>query len=277
MLYPEGHYYSPFPDLDKIRGKYDDSRFEYDISPLNLDASAQVALLRKLALCKSNELFKSEKDDRRLYTPDNPFFRFADAWVYATFMLAHRPKRIIEIGSGYSTALSIDINSIFLNNEIEIISIDPNPERLTRLIKGRDCKIQFHRINVEDVPLDFFSLLSENDILFIDSSHVLRPCGDVNFLLFNVLPRLANGVFIHFHDIFLFNYPQALIDQKIAWNEAYCLRAFLSYNDAFRIILLNKYMTRFFTEDIRRYFPELLIGHGGSSVWIQKSMPVALA
>lgn len=148
-------------------------------------------------------------------------------------MRAFRPRNIIEVGSGYSSLLMADVNQRFLDGSANIVCIEPYPrEFLARGIPGLS-KVLVQR--VQDVPLDSFESLDENDILFIDSSHVGKTGSDVNYLFFEVLPRLRRGVVIHVHDIFLpADYQQDwAITENRSWNEQYLLRALLMYSNRF--------------------------------------------
>jgi hypothetical protein len=113
-----------------------------------------------------------------------------------------KPKQIIEVGSGFSSALMLDVNDIDF--------IDPYPHRLYSLLKEADA--ERHNViadKVQNIDIGVFQKLKENDILFIDSSHVSKIGSDVNFLMFEVLPNIQSGVLIHFHDIFYnFEYPE---------------------------------------------------------------------
>lgn len=115
-----------------------------------------------------------------------------------------------------------------------------------------------------------FDILKENDILFVDSTHVSKVGSDVNYLLFEILPRLNKGVYIHFHDIFYpFEYPKEWIYDGKAWNEDYILRAFLQYNDSFKIFFFNTFLESFFREKFTLEMP-LCLKNTGGSLWIKK-------
>ena len=140
------------------------------------------------------------------------------------------------------------------------------------LIRRTDLKlIQLLKVPLQDVDLNIFSTLTANDILFIDSSHVSKVGSDVNYLVFEILPRLKPGVYIHFHDIFYpFEYPKRWIcDLGISWNEAYLLRAFLQYNQSFCIALFINYLERFYPEQLRSLVPQSVGGAGGS-LWLRR-------
>jgi hypothetical protein len=144
-------------------------------------------------------------------------------------------------------------------------------DRLKSRLNEADLKrAEIHQARVQDIPLSFFDRLQQNDILFIDSSHVVKFASDLHYLMFEVLPRLAEGVIIHFHDIFYpFEYPEAWLREGIAWNEAYMLRAFLSHNSNYDILLFTTYLQRKFPDFFSRHFP-LCAKNTGGSLWIQK-------
>ena len=118
---------------------------------------------------------------------------------------------------------------------------------------------------VQDIPLQTFSGLDRGDLLFIDSSHVVKCGSDVQFLIFEVLPRLKPGVFVHFHDIFhSFEYPGEWLSHGIYWNEAYFLRAFLAYNTEWEIYFFNSYVGDLFHDFLAAEMPLCLKNFGGS-------------
>jgi hypothetical protein len=119
--------------------------------------------------------------------------------------------------------------------------------------------------------LDVFESLEKNDILFIDSTHVSRVDSDVNRALFEILPRLKSGVFVHFHDVFFpFEYPRQWVFEGRAWNELYMLRAFLQYNKGFNVVLMNTFMEHFHESFFRENMPLCLKNRGGS-IWLEKT------
>jgi hypothetical protein len=123
---------------------------------------------------------------------------------------------------------------------------------------------------VQDIESKIFSELTRGDILFIDSSHVSKIDSDVNHIFFRILPLLASGVHIHFHDIgFPFEYPKEWIYEGRAWNEAYLLRAFLQYNKFFRIEFYNEFMALYYPEKLKEYLPISMI-NPGTSIWLER-------
>ena len=182
-----------------------------------------------------------------------------------------QPRRIIEVGSGFSSAAMLDLNDLVFGHSIELTFIDPDMERLKKLLRaGDEVRVNLIERRVQDVPLETFSALGENDVLFIDSSHVSKVGSDVNWLFFNVLPVLAPGVLIHIHDITgNFEYPRAWFDEGRAWNEQYLLRAFLMYNSCYRIEFFSTWLWIYREQFIKERMPVCAAG-GGGQIWLRK-------
>ena len=153
-------------------------------------------------------------------------YSYSDAIVLYSMMRHLRPQRIIEVGSGFSSAVMLDTNELFLGHQVACTFIEPHPECLLGLMSGDDrtrVTIIAHRL--QDVELGVFTALDANDILFIDSSHVLKVGSDVQRIFSEIVPALRPGVYIHFHDVFFpFEYPRHWIERGRHWTEAYAAR-----------------------------------------------------
>jgi predicted O-methyltransferase YrrM len=258
---PPGHYYSPVPDEKTIP---DTLPVDYtiDIPGLNLNEDAQVTLLAKLHQYYHIPEFPSGKTQDFRYYFNNDHIGYSDGIILSAIMQHFRPGKIIEVGSGFSSALMLDTNERILNNTVELTFIEPFPEeRLNMLIRtGDNCRII--RDLVQNIDEKFWSGLNENDLLFIDSSHVLKFSSDVHYLFFKVLPLLKSGVIVHIHDVFFpFEYPVEWLKQGRAWNEAYFLRAFLQYNSEFEILLFSSFMEGKHREWYEENMPKCLMKH----------------
>ncbi len=215
--------------------------------------------------------FQAQKVKGLRYYFENPGYSYSDAILLHCMIRHLKPRRIIEVGCGFSSCVSLDTNEFFFEDSISPIFIEPNPQLLMSLIKGSDKdRIRLIPSRLQDIDLAEFEVLEANDILFIDSTHVSKINSDVNRVFFDILPRLSPGVHIHFHDIFFpFEYPREWIYEGRAWNEAYTLRAFLQYNNTFRIVLMNTFMEIFHEEFFRARLP-LCLNNTGGSIWICK-------
>ena len=198
--------------------------------------------------------FKSEYDSfPRTGAPGDSFFHLNNGWfekvdaeMLYSIIRCLRPARIIEIGSGITTMLSAA--ALAKNQEEDpayecaFTAIEPYPVRIVPERLPRNFEIIESRVQL--VSLSVFQQLRAGDILFIDSSHVSRAGSDVNFEIFEILPNLNPGVWIHFHDIFLpCEYPRSwILGARRFLNEQYLLRAFLSFNRCFEVVWGSYYM-----------------------------------
>jgi len=274
--FPPGHFYSPLPDLSTVPAALQSA--STSLHGINLNEAFQVRLAEKFARWYAEMPFPGRKKADKRYHLDNPFFSFGDGIILYSFLREFQPKRVIEVGSGFSSAAMLDVNDAFLSRRVEFTFIEPFPDRLHSLLSDEDrktCGVETKPVQQIDPRL--FQQLDENDILFIDSSHVGKIGSDLLHLLFDVLPRLRKGVFVHFHDIFWpFDYPQIWLENGRAWNEAYFLRTFLQYNSAFEILYFNSYMALHHAERLQRTMPLVLQEtsnpetFGNSSLWLRK-------
>lgn len=272
---PPGHFYSPIPDL-KFVEKHKTTLFARQIKEIpgvRVNGEEQSELIRQFSSYYGELPFKEYKSEGLRYYFENPFFSYGDAIILYSMLRHYRPQRVIEIGSGYSSAVMLDTNDLFFGKDIKITFVEPHPERLYSLLQTEEGtgKNKIILDMVQNVPLDLFATLKANDILFIDSSHVAKIGSDVVHLLANVLPSLNNGVIIHFHDIFWpFEYPEEWIREGRAWNEDYFIRAFLQFNHTFKIVFFNSYLAIHHMDVFQEYLP-LFLRNTGGSLWIQKT------
>ncbi|WP_218081151.1 class I SAM-dependent methyltransferase [Anthocerotibacter panamensis] len=269
---PPGHFYSPLADLDEIQAKSDQLYSLPERSAgIDFNTEAQHQLLGQLAVHFTDFDWQQTPVAGRRYWMKNFYFEDGDALILFALIRHLKPQRIIEVGAGFSSALMLDINERYCNPSLELCFIEPHPERLEQLLTPADWeRVRILKRPVQDIPLEEFDTLGPNDFLFIDSSHVAKVGSDVNYLVFKVLPRLRSGVVIHFHDVFFpFEYPWEWIKEGRAWNELYLLHAFLQYNQAFEVLLFNRYVAHQFKEAIQALSP-LISSNPGASLWLRK-------
>lgn len=265
-VYKPGHYYSTIPssvDLSNLNA------YDEDLPGIDLNKENQIALLNQYLLYKESFPYQNEQNNNLRYNPHNNFFILSDAFYLHSILRTFKPKNVIEVGSGYSSALMLDTNELFLNHTIQFTFIDPYPERLKSLLREKDFSPVIKSKKVQEVNLDVFESLEKGDLLFIDSSHVSKAGSDLNYLLFKVIPRLKSGVIVHFHDIlFPFEYPKEWFNMGIFWNECYLLHSFLMYNQQFEILLFNDYLTKNHSSWIKQNLP--IVENGGGSIYLRK-------
>lgn len=271
-----GTFYSPIPDYSDVERRHSVIFAETLKEPSGVDLrlSSQRALLAELRDTHTDLLPgpEDEKKNSTRFSNENNFFNGKDAAVLGCLISKLRPQRVIEIGSGYSSALLLDINDALADGGMDLTFIDPEPQRLMRLMRADDAR-RCTVINktVQDVDPAIFDDLSDGDILFIDSSHVSKIGSDVNFELFEILPRLAPGVWVHIHDVFYpFEYPPHWIKEGRAWNEAYMLRSFLQFNSAFAIELFVSMLWKMHPEEFGSHWLLSSPTGGRGSIWLRR-------
>lgn len=267
-----GHYYSPIPDKAEVLRQIEVKRGEAPSIPeIEMNREGQAAFLSEFAAYHDEIPFPEGQTEGFRYFFRNDWFSYADAVFLHCLLRKHQPGRIIEVGSGFSSAVMLDTIDRFFSHPPELTFIEPYPERLKSLLRNGDPeRVTILEKKVQEVPVEVFRALGAGDLLFIDSSHVIKCGGDLQFLMFEVLPHLPSGAFVHFHDIFYpFEYPEEWLQQERNWNELYLLRAFLAHNEAWEIHFFNSYVVSEFGALIAERLP--LAGRSaGGSIYLRK-------
>jgi predicted O-methyltransferase YrrM len=270
-----GHFYSPISSIEDIERAITTAPASF--SGIDLREDRQLALLEKLSRYYAEIPFPENKNDHYRYAFNNPSYSWCDAIILYCMVREVRPARIIEVGSGHTSALLLDTNERHFNGCLECTFIEPYPKLLHSLLKPADLPgVKIIERHLQDVDLALFTRLQADDILFIDSSHVAKAGSDLLTLFFEVLPRLNPGTLVHFHDVFnRFEYPAAWLREGRAWNEQYILRAFLQFNSTFHIRLFTPFMISQHPEWFRDKMPNCLRNTGGH-IWITRTSPPGL-
>ena len=277
VRFPPGHFYSPIVNPVDVTGyiKREREPRRTVLPGLDMSLTKMTEFWQEHLPFIESTPFLSSADGSNRYYYGNQSFGQGDAIILRAIMNARKPKQIIEIGSGFSTACMLDTLDHVEAYDTRLTCIEPYPDRLQRLLRPKDAeRLEICEDIVQNVSLDRFTALMPNDILFVDSTHVLKTGSDVHYEIFNILPCLQTGVIIHFHDIqYPFEYPDAWIfNENFSWNEIYALRAFLMYNSHFEIFFFNNFFGRFRNELISRSFPGLAAfpESFGGSIWLRK-------
>jgi len=251
------HFYFPVPKLASFQGK--DWTACRPCTGFDFRLEEQIDLLHSSILPYAPEWTFSElpNGDAHKFHFNNGFFERIDAEVAYSFVRHRKPRRIIEIGSGNSTlimAAALRVNQSE-GSECELVSIEPHPAPFLK--DGLKGLTQLIEKPVQEVPLALFKTLGPGDILFIDSSHVVSMDSDVLYEILRILPEMAPGVLIHFHDIFTpLDYPQKFVMTNLCfWGEQYMLESFLAFNGNFRIMWASSAMQQHHPEILRGAFP----------------------
>ena len=269
------HYYSPIPDTRDLPDLWKDDR-----TPVGFDLKIEAALgwldqLRQKYGEEYKAFPKETSDDHHSYHLNNDAYRSGDAEVLYAILRDLKPRRIVEIGAGYSTLLMCQ--AIRANRretpgyQCDFVAVEPYPPAMLRPPPPEVRRIDTRPI--QQITGELFLALGANDVLFIDSSHVARIGSDVVHEYLSIVPNLAPGVVVHIHDIFTpSEYPRWWIDEaRFFWNEQYVVEAFLTHNRKFEVIMPTHAIWRLHPERFRKAIPSIETGqHAPSSFWIRR-------
>ncbi|MDB0049429.1 class I SAM-dependent methyltransferase [Candidatus Pelagibacter sp.] len=234
------NYYEPQFDFDNLKS---DLKKKRNLPGVNLNTENQLNLLKKFEY--KQELIDLNLDSRNPninFNIDNNFFERGDAEIYYQVIRFFKPKKIVEIGSGQSTLIALEAikkNKLENNYSTELICVEPYENNWLE-----NLGIEIMRKKIEDVDLDLCKRLEANDILFIDSSHIIRPQGDILKEFLEILPLLKPGVIIHIHDIYTpRNYPERWLKKENRfYNEQYLLEAMLDNSKRYSVLLALNFL-----------------------------------
>jgi len=268
-LYPV-HYYSQLPDTRDLRRRYEQWYRRSDLPGLAMDVERQLELLEQLTAPYGEEMARLpryEEETQRFGTGECGEI---EALTYYCFIRQFRPKRIVDVGSGVSAAIAL--RAVEANeDDVEITCINPYPAGGLEQL-ARDGRITLIAKMAQEADMECFSQLAENDILFIDSTHTVKLGGDVNHLVLEVLPRLAPGVLVQFHDI---PWPMPCfkpLEDLVFGQEAALVQAFLDFNSDFEILLCQWLLQMDHPDALGRAFPVYDRAlHRPSSLWIRRT------
>jgi hypothetical protein len=262
------HYYEPLFDKKTLAQQADQKRV---LTGINWNIEGQLRLLNQFTYQDELQSIPSALVNELEFHFNNALFESGDAEYWYQLIRLKKPTQIIEIGSGNSTKLA---RAAIRKNEMD----DPKyrcrhiciePYEMPWLEK---LGVEVVREKVETIHPSFFASLGENDILFIDSSHMVRPHGDVLFEFLSILPTLNSGVIVHVHDIFS---PRDYLKEWVVdfvrfWNEQYILEAFLSCNSEWKVIGALNLLKHEQYDSLKEKCPYLSRDREPGSFYIQK-------
>lgn len=273
--HPNGHFYSPVVNPHElneyVEALYPNEPLAYGID-FNRQSHVELIAHALKPFMPEYDYPETGPEDLNLdfFYTRNSQFSWLDARALYSFLRYWKPKRIVEVGSGYSSLLMADVKKRFLDAQTVLQCVEPFPRPF---LYRADLGFELIKQRVQDVPVAFFTSLEAGDLLFIDSSHVCKTGSDVNYLYLKVLPQLKPGVRIHIHDIFLpSEYPKEWVfEENRSWNEQYLLHALLMFSSGFRVLFANYFAFQQFPEEIidALQHPKRC-GFGGGSFYIER-------
>ena len=262
------HYYEPLFDPSLLRRPLDKER---NLPGIDWNSTEQLALLQQFQFNDELADIEGPKTDDLTYHLDNAAFKSGDAEYLYNLIRIKKPKRIFEIGSGNSTLMAI--KAVKKNMQVQpgytCKHVCIEPYEMPWL---EQAGVQVIRQRVEDVDRKFFDELQADDILFIDSSHIIRPQGDVLCEYLELIPALNTGVIVHVHDIFSPRdyLKEWIVDDVSFWNEQYLLEAFLTCNKDWKIIGALNYLRNQHYDSLKACSPFLTADRQPGSFYMQK-------
>lgn len=261
------HYYEPQFNFSQLkRSLYKNRSFP----GINFNLKKQLKNLSNLIY--KNELIElnlEKKSPNYNFNIKNNFFEYGDAEIYYQLIRYLKPKNILEIGSGHSTLIALEaikMNKSVDKIETKITCVEPYENKWLDHLN-----IKILRKKIENLDKSYYLALEKDDILFIDSSHIIRPQGDVLKIFFDIVPKLKKGTIVHVHDIFTpKDYPETwLIEQNKFWNEQYLVEALMMNKDKYEIYLMLNYLKNNAYKQLRKICPYLKGKYQPSSLYIK--------
>lgn len=250
------HYYSAVPNILELQRTRDVWAKKSELPGVSVNLDEQAANLQVICMPYQSEYAGNKFYKEAVSNHFGPGYGYIEAQALHGFIRHYKPKRIVEVGSGVSTYCMLkayEMNAKEIGQKSKIVSIEPYPSSRLRTLPGIELITQ----PAQTVPFKVFTQLEDNDLLFIDSSHAVKAGSDVNYLILEVLPRLRNGVIVHFHDIFLpYDYQRDICRTFLHWAETSLLRAFLIFNEKVKILICLSHLHYERKNVLRQVFPE---------------------
>ncbi|TCK18102.1 methyltransferase family protein [Thiogranum longum] len=255
------HFYWPIGDTRKLEEFDFDKKFPMDGVNIDLELSREIV-----------ERIGSYRDEYEPIHVNCGYASNGDGSILYGMIRDLKPRKVIEVGSGYST--TIIEHAMKKNNCGKIVSIEPYPKPVLRDIVSTSANVELIESKVENVDQKIFQDLGEGDVLFIDSSHVVDIGNDVHYLYLHLLPKIPVGTIIHIHDIrYPYEYPREwVLGAKKFWAEQYLLHMFLAFNDSFEVLFASNYYFQNHKEDLVSACVGLDINSDGwpGSFWLRR-------
>lgn len=276
VRFPAGHYYSSMYDARELVREPTRSRIwpaqPYDHPGIDWNPEGQRSFLRDVLAHQQRLALRPDGDpEDSEYYAANGQYPPLDAWILEGVLRHLRPAAMIEVGSGFSSLITAQVNREHLDGQMRFTCIEPYPRGF--LQRGVEGITELVHEKVEDVELARFEALQAGDVLFIDTSHVVRTGGDVVWLYGRILPRLRSGVHVHIHDVFLpHDYPEAWVREGWGWNENYLVEAFLQFNSGYEVLLAAQWALLNAPAEVDLAFPQFAEGaeKGGGALWLRR-------
>lgn len=263
-------YYNSIPDKKYLFSRDGYEKHPYPCYGINFFDKEQLSLCEKLSKF-AKEINQLPEDV--LNEEKNKSFRDMDLEFLYGMIRFLKPKHFIEIGAGWSTLIAMQAlnhNNTDEAHKCEHIVIEPYARPYFKRFFNKAGK--YIPKPIQEVPASLFDKLTPGDILFIDTSHIVKYGGDINYLFFHIIPRLSKGCFIHIHDIFIPNeyFKTWIYRDNLFYTEQYLVMAFLMYNEQFQIRIAAQYLSQKYRNKLNNWFPRFQPTFSPGSLWLEK-------
>ncbi len=248
------HFYSTIPDLGQLRHTESWRKPSSMLGVAGSDTGSQLALLRECCLPLQERLRRSNIHEHGCRENGEGGYGAIDAEFLYCFIAAKRPDRIVQVGAGVSTAVIL-LAADEAHYRPRVVCVDPFPTPYLKRLAGAG-RIELVSERAEEVSLAVLTALKAGDLLFIDSTHTMRPGSEVNRIILEVLPRLGSGCYVHFHDIYFpYDYQSCVLTTLFFAGESTLLHAFLIDNPRYRIAVSLSMLHHACPEEMRAAIP----------------------
>lgn len=266
---PPGDRRSPVPDLTELEalaGTIWPAEPPAELPGIALRDDEQRRTFADVAKLARTLPVPDERTAAWRYHAANPTYGIGDALTLHGMLRHVRPRHMVQIGAGHSTAMALDTIEHYLAGQTELTLVGADMDALRDLLHpGDDDRFTIRADRSQPAGLQ------EGDVLFVDSTHVLKTGSDVAWLFADVLPSVPAGAYVHLHGVYYpFEYPKELVLEGRAWNEAYLVRAFLAFNAEFEIVLFNDWLRRRHTRLVAAELPAMA-ADPGSALWLRRT------
>jgi hypothetical protein len=269
----ERNFYSPIPDLDLLPEDIWERRSRLGGVDLRTEQAIELIEGELAPFIAEMDVAIDGPAPPGTFFLRNENYESVDAELLYAFVRARKPRRVVELGSGFTTLLIGEAarRNLAEGAAIEHLAFDPFP-RAQIFGEQPPPPTVFEPLPATEVPLGRLEELEAGDILFVDTTHTVKLGSDVNHIILDVLPALTPGVLVHFHDIFLpFEYPRVWFEEMdYFWAEQYLLQAFLAFNDSFEVVLPAGAVAREFPERLDVAVPSFSPGRRPGALWLTR-------
>ncbi|MEZ5380132.1 MAG: class I SAM-dependent methyltransferase [Acidimicrobiales bacterium] len=249
------HFYSQIPDVRSLRSSegWRQPRSMYGIAGASIEE--QVGFVNEVCEREARSTPSDLYERSVAANGEDGGFGLVEAAFLYCFIRATRPRRVVQVGCGVSTAVILEA-ATSVGHDIAVTCVDPFPTPYLQRLGEVDPRVSVVAERAQDVALDVLTDLGPGDLFFMDSTHTVKPDSEVNRVVFEVLPRLDPDIWVHVHDIYFpFDYaPDLLSNDLFFWSETALLYSFLVNNPGYRLCVAQSMIHHEQPEALSRYF-----------------------